>query len=123
MPQGCSAARFSQVYGSIPQHSGGVTWRQYWPSSSEASPVLSMPLLLRGSAHRLRRRKRSTHPTKKVVRVQQRKVHALRRQLVRLEQRLLRLDTVSRLYAKGRAGIALLGLGTVLIVERFCGTA
>ncbi len=55
--------------------------------------------------------------------MQQRKVHALRRQIARLEQRLLRLDTVSRLYAKGRAGIALLGLGTVLIVERLCGTA
>ena len=55
--------------------------------------------------------------------MQQRKIHALRRQLVRLEQRLLRLDTVSRLYARGRAGMVLLGLGTVLIVERFGGTA
>jgi hypothetical protein len=54
--------------------------------------------------------------------VQQRKIHALRRQLVRLEQRLLRLDTVSRLYARGRAGMVLLGLSTVLIVERFGGT-
>ena len=54
--------------------------------------------------------------------MQQRKVHALRRQIVRLEQRLLRLDTVSRLYARGRVGIVL-GLATVLIVERLFGTA
>jgi hypothetical protein len=55
--------------------------------------------------------------------VQQRKVHALRRQIARLDRRLLHLDTVSRLYAKSRAGIVLLGLGTVLVVERLCGTA
>jgi len=55
--------------------------------------------------------------------VQQRKVHALRRQIARLDRRLLRLDTMSRLYAKGRAGLVLLGLGTVLLVERLCGTA
>ena len=55
--------------------------------------------------------------------MQQRKVHFLRRQIARLDQRLLRLDTMSRLYAKGRAGIVLLGLGTVLLVERLGGTA
>ena len=54
--------------------------------------------------------------------MQQRKVHALRRQIARLDQILLRLDTMSRLYAKGRVGLVLLGLGTVLIVERLCGT-
>jgi len=43
--------------------------------------------------------------------------------MARLEQRLLRLDTMSRLYAKGRAGLVLLGLGTVLSVERLGGTA
>src|SRR5215831_15336904 len=30
---------------------------------------------------------------------------------------------MSRLYAQGRAGLVLLGLGTVLLVERLCGTA
>ena len=55
--------------------------------------------------------------------MQQRKVHALQRQIARLEQRLLRLDTVSHLYARGRVGIVLLGLATVLIVERLYGTA
>jgi hypothetical protein len=54
--------------------------------------------------------------------VYQRKVRALQRQIARLDQRLLRLDTMSRLYAKGRAGLVLLGLGAVLLVERLCGT-
>jgi hypothetical protein len=55
--------------------------------------------------------------------VQQHKVHALRRQIARLDRRLRRLETLSRLYARGRAGIVLLGLGLVLLVERLCGTA
>ena len=55
--------------------------------------------------------------------MQQRKIHALRRHIARLDRRLLRLDSMSRLYAQGRAGLVLLGLGTVLLVERLCGTA
>ena len=55
--------------------------------------------------------------------MQQRKVHALRRQIARLDRCLLRLDTLSLLYARGRAGLVLLGLGMVLVVERLCGTA
>ena len=55
--------------------------------------------------------------------MQQRKVHALQRQIAPLARHCLRLETTSRLYAKSRAGLVLLGLGTVLVVERLCGTA
>jgi len=42
--------------------------------------------------------------------------------MARLERRLLRLDTTSRLYAKCRAGLVLLGLAAALLVERQYGT-
>ena len=45
MPKGSTAAKCSQVYGSIQQHSYAVTWRLCSPSSSAGLPVLSTRLL------------------------------------------------------------------------------
>lgn len=49
--------------------------------------------------------------------MQQRKVHALQRQIARLEQRLQALNLLSRRYTKGRVGLVLLGLCITLIAE------
>jgi len=52
----------------------------------------------------------------------QRKVHALRRQIARLERRLQYLHLLSRRCTKGRAAVVLVGLCTVLIAERLLST-
>jgi len=53
---------------------------------------------------------------------QQRKVHALRRQIARLERRLQHLHSLSRRCTRGRVGIVLVGLCTTLIAERLLST-
>jgi len=53
---------------------------------------------------------------------QQRKVHALQRQIARLEQRLHSLNLLSRRCTKGRVAVVLVGLCTTLIAERLLST-
>jgi hypothetical protein len=55
--------------------------------------------------------------------VQQRKIHALQRQLARLDQRIRRLQLSSTHYTRARAACVLLGLGAALLIERLYGTA